>query len=83
MLAIALFVATGALACVALKYDQVRLKRRLTADIDALRKRVEAVELQGHKVWARQDRLQAAVTDRGWRDSMMLTSFDWRRPEKF
>ena len=35
------------------------------------------------KLDARQDRLTNMVQERGWRDSMLLTRFDWRKPPKF
>lgn len=33
------------------------------------------------RLWMRMDRLQSVVQERGWRDSALLTSFDWRKPE--
>jgi hypothetical protein len=79
MLASALFAAAVVLALAALRFDDVRQRRRIAA----LEARCEAAEVQRERAWARIDRLQAMVTDRGWRDSMMLTKFDWRRPSKF
>lgn len=52
--------------------DDVR--RECAAKVYDLSKKVRNLEL-------RQDRLQAKVEGIGWRDSHLLTRFDWRRPE--
>ena len=36
---------------------------------------------QQRRLWMRQDRLQNIVQERGWRDSHLLTKFDWRSPQ--
>lgn len=36
---------------------------------------------QQRRLWLRMDRLQKLVEDRGWRDSHLLTVFDWRKPQ--
>jgi len=72
MLASALFAAAVIAAIAALRYDDVRQRRRISALEDGLR-----------KLWARQDRLTNMVKNEGWRDSRLLTTFDWRRPTKF
>lgn len=33
------------------------------------------------RLWLRMDRLQNMVQERGWRDSSLLTYFDWKKPE--
>jgi hypothetical protein len=86
MLASALFAAAIVLALAALRFDDVRQRRRiaaLEARCGALEARCETAEIQHERAWARIDRLQGMVTDRGWRDSMLLTKFDWRKPDPF
>lgn len=42
-----------------------------------------AVDETATKLWKlelRQDRLTNMVQERGWRDSLLLTKFDWRPP---
>ena len=60
----------------------VAIAWRAKADLDALEARLLALEDQQRSLGVRQDRLQKLVTDRGWRDSHLLTHFDWRRPEE-
>ncbi len=50
-------------------FESMMLNRRL----DALEARLDALE-------ARQSRLQKVV-ERGWSQSLDLTSFDWQRPD--
>lgn len=83
MLATALFAAAGVAAVVALKCDQLRIRRLLEAQVVALQTRLDAAELQAARVWARQDRLQNMASNEGWRDSRLMTTFDWRKPTKF
>jgi hypothetical protein len=78
MLASALFAVAVVVAIAALRFDDVRQRRRITT----LETRLESLEVKHERAWARIDRLQAMVTDRGWRDSMLLTRFDWRDPTK-
>lgn len=72
-----------ALAIVGLLCDAVsqrRLLRSLQAHVaDSDQKHADAHE-RDRKQAARVDRLQRIVCDQGWRDSMMLTRFDWRKP---
>lgn len=82
----ALLVAIVGLLCDAV--SQRRLLRALQAHVaDSDRQRVDGLHdaresLQDCelKLTARIDRLQRLVQDQGWRDSMMLTRFDWRKP---
>lgn len=61
-----------------------RRMRGLQASIEALRTdtraTVDELATNQSKLDARQDRLQKMVQDRGWKDSMLLTRFDWRKP---
>lgn len=54
---------------------EVAEQRRWLAELDLAQRRLQA----------RQDRLQRMVQrmvqERGWRDSGLLTQFDWRKPE--
>jgi len=47
---------------------------------DAVADQFGALADEHRKLSLRQDRLTSIVTDRGWRDSMLLTRFDWRNP---
>jgi hypothetical protein len=44
---------------------------------------IDALQVRSDALWARQDRLQAMVVDRGWGDSLDFTRFNWARPPKF
>lgn len=69
----------------ALTFVSHRRMRGLQASIETLRTDTRATvdELASNqsKLDARQDRLQKMVQDRGWKDSMLLTRFDWRNPK--
>jgi hypothetical protein len=67
------------LAIAALRYDDVCQRRR----IRTLESRCDELELKHERAWVRIDRLQNMVQERGWRDSMLLTQYDWKRPQKF
>ncbi len=60
------------------------LRRAVRQDrfVRTLSDKVMALEVKQAQLRARQDRLQNMVVDRGWRDSMMLTTIDWRNPPK-
>ncbi len=45
-----------------------------------LHREVRAIRADVRKQAIRTDRLQAKVDDVGWRDSRLLTQFDWRQP---
>lgn len=86
MLAAALIVAALVLGIVALLIDGLRRDREirsLRATTEEQRMLLDELKLQQHKMHLRQDRLTNIVTDRGWRDSMMLTQFNWRKPDPF
>jgi hypothetical protein len=86
MLAAALTAAALALAIVALLIDGLRRDRdirRLRALTEEQRMQLDELTSQQFKLHARQDRLTNMVVDRGWRDSMLLTRFDWRKPPRF
>lgn len=65
---------TGIVVGALFAWDRARVRRRLR-QID------DAIAAQGTALGARVDKLQNIVADRGWRDSMLLTRFDWRKPE--
>jgi hypothetical protein len=79
MLAGILFAVAVTMALAALRYDDVCQKRRLAA----LETQCDELALKHDRAWARIDRLQNMVQDRGWRDSALLTQYDWRRPRPF
>ncbi len=79
MLAGILFAVATVLSVAALRHDDVRQRRRIMA----LESRCDELELRHERAWVRIDRLQNIVTDRGWRDSALLTQYDWRKPEPF
>lgn len=58
-------------ACALTLLLEVADQRRWLAELDLAQRRLQA----------RQDRLQRMVQERGWRDSGLLTQFDWRKPE--
>jgi hypothetical protein len=87
MLAETLVLAALGISVLGLLYDAV-VQRRLIRDMQS---HVTETERKGaavsedvtdrlRKQDARIDRLQRMVTDQGWRDSMLLTRFDWRKP---
>lgn len=76
--AAALFVAAMGLAAYGLR-NATRHDRL----VRTLSDKVMALEVKQAQLRARQDRLQNMVVDRGWRDSMMLTTIDWTKPKKF
>lgn len=51
--------------------------------VSACETNIDALSNNQRKLDARQDRLTNMVQERGWRDSMLLTRFDWRKPPKF
>lgn len=63
--------------------QQRRSARGLQQSVNALTLAANTTHENHRKLEARFDRLQRMVQDRGWRDSMMLTRFDWRKPDKF
>jgi hypothetical protein len=84
MLAEALVLAALGIAIVGLLCDAVsqrRLIRSIQAHLAASDKRHEDTLDRDRKRDARIDRLQRIVTDQGWRDSMLLTRWDWRDPK--
>ncbi len=86
MLAAILAGSAVVVALAALKYDHDCQAKRLTvvmAELRGIGARLETLENSNFKLWLRADRLQNMVQERGWRDSLMLTKFDWKLPEKF
>jgi hypothetical protein len=79
MLAGILFAVAVTMALAALRYDDVCQRRRITA----LEAEQQELALKHDRAWARIDRLQNMVQDRGWRDSALLTQYDWRKPGPF
>lgn len=91
MLAEAVVLAALGISIVGLLCDamsQRRLLRAIQAHVAAQDDRVSACETaaeahseQQRRLELRQDRLTNMVQERGWRDSMLLTRFDWRDPK--
>lgn len=77
LVAAALFLAAMGLAA----YGLMRAVRQ-DRFVQTLSDKVMALEVKQAQLRARQDRLQNMVVDRGWRDSMMLTTIDWTKPPK-
>lgn len=86
MLPAALTAAALALAIIALLFDGLRRDkelRRLRAQTEQQRMQIDELTTQQFRLHARQDRLTNMVVDRGWRDSALLTRFNWKKPEPF
>lgn len=80
LLAAVLAFAAMLLAIGALVRDQVKLRRQVRGLAASIAIEAQDRAIADHKLTARQDRLQSMVTDRGWRDSMLLTSINWKKP---
>jgi hypothetical protein len=85
LILVAVLAALVGLLCDAV--SQRRLIRTIQSHLTAQDDRVSACEAHvdtlsnnHRKLDARQDRLTSMVQERGWRDSMLLTRFDWRNP---
>lgn len=53
----------------------------LLLEVAEQRRWLVELDLAQRRLQVRQDRLQRMVQERGWRDSGLLTQFDWRKPE--
>jgi len=57
------------------------LSAGLLWDRRRVRGRIRQIDDAVARCGIRIDKLQRMVIDRGWRDSALLTRFDWRKPE--